>query len=268
MVFKNFFNGVDLKKSVYNVFVDRFGISGFINFCKTIADADFITNANIFDVKYSHYTSIFTDINEEERNFECQRLINYLVFESHSQGYSLVQSRYGTTPFIDFLNEFSDTLKMQEQLFGHIDERYPKNLSSLHKKLSFLVSLNQQRIDEEEFARRVNILKQNEMSDEGDEYFIKVPNTKEEILDEANQQMNCLSSYVEAFTKGNTDLYFMRKQDSPNRSLVSIEVRDGSVRQAYRARNSAITEEQADFIQKWADKHNIEFYNHFRPLPV
>ena len=50
----------------------------------------------------------------------------------------------------------------------------------------------------------------------------------------------------------------MRKTDDVEHSLVTIEVCDGIIRQAYQARNTRITEVQREFINEWAKEKDIK----------
>ena len=264
---RQFFDSKDINNNTFfSDITGKFGISGFYNFCKAYLDADHLddyyisSNLNLKD--------IFTDIHGDERDFQCEAFIRYLINAPTAQGYVIPSFNRYDHPLKAFCDEYKDTLKMQEQLHNRIDEKYPKNLSSLHKKLSYLCYVNQERINEENFSRHSQELKLNEMSDEGDEYAIIVPETKEDILQEANSQGNCIHTFIKAFSEGKTDLYFMRKQEDPSKSLVSIEVRNGQVRQAYRAHNRPISQEESNFIKKWAEKHNIIYSSNYQPLAV
>ena len=85
-----------------------------------------------------------------------------------------------------------------------------------------------------------------------------MPATKEDILAEAHDQANCLGGYINAYANGETDLYFLRMKETPNESLVTIEIRDGALRQAYRARNEMPNEDELRAIHDWATEK--EFY--------
>jgi hypothetical protein len=46
----------------------------------------------------------------------------------------------------------------------------------------------------------------------------------------------------------------MRAADNPDKSLVTVEVRDGRVRQAFQACNRQITQQQRRWLRKWCDE--------------
>jgi len=80
----------------------------------------------------------------------------------------------------------------------------------------------------------------------------------EDLLDEANQQHNCVASYSNRIASGSTYVYVMREKAAPERSLITIELSpDGrTVRQKYLASNRPIhNKAQSDFIDRWV-RHN------------
>ena len=48
---------------------------------------------------------------------------------------------------------------------------------------------------------------------------------------------------------------FLRKKDNINKSLVTIEIRDNKVVQAFRSYNTPITTEDKEFIDRWNKLH-------------
>ena len=72
------------------------------------------------------------------------------------------------------------------------------------------------------------------------------------MKDEANKQDNCVySNYSEKYAKGETDIYFLRKLKNPEKSLVTVEVSKGKIRQKYQKRNTTINKEQKEFLNFW-----------------
>ena len=76
-------------------------------------------------------------------------------------------------------------------------------------------------------------------------FCIRPAKTLNDMKDESNQQNNCVySNYSEKYANGITDIYFLRKLKNPDKSLVTVEVLDGKVRQKYEKRNTAINKEE------------------------
>lgn len=189
-----------------------------------------------------------------EYRFDAASLREYLFYESVQQGYGSVND-YGGYTLRTFINEWKDTLDMQVALRGRVYDKYPKDLSGLHRRLSFRCELREIEVDEARFRMHSDRISVNEL--ERGKYLIRVPRSKDDMLDEASQQANCLATYVKAYANGETDIYFMREVSKPEESLVTVEVRDGRVRQAYRACNRRPTDEEIQWLNEWADEIGI-----------
>ena len=73
----------------------------------------------------------------------------------------------------------------------------------------------------------------------------------QEILDEVNAQSNCASGFIDKYARGDTEIWLMRRADSPDVPLVTVEVRDGRIRQAFRSHNRQVTAEQRRVLRDW-----------------
>lgn len=204
--------------------------------------------------------------------YEPGRFIDYLFHDSVAMGYGIVlDDDYGyysrsAYDIRHFVQDWRDTLQMQYQLRGKVWDKYPTNLSELHMKLSFKVQLNRHRIDEDAFKNHAERLDKKSFKDT--KYLIRPPYNKGDMTDEASQQANCLASYIDAFARNDTDIYFMRSVDDPEKSLVTVEVRGNKVRQAYRAYNRQPSDEELEWLEKWCKRNNIAWFDaeHQRPL--
>ena len=91
------------------------------------------------------------------------------------------------------------------------------------------------------------------------------PKCTQDIKDEAVQQNNCVASYIDRVIDGHCDILFLRKKDSPDKSLVTIEVVNNKIVQALRRFNDHVTQEDQEAIDYWNkkfsktnDKNNIK----------
>lgn len=175
-------------------------------------------------------------------NPEISAFIDYVCYDSVLMGYG--------DSMVNFFTDWSDALDMQVQLYGKVKEKYPKNLPTLHNKLGYMVRVRQQEIEERGFAIQSEKAEAIE-TQIGDWVFI-APKTKEDFIDEATQQANCLASYVSKFANGDDYIMFMRKAEDPEASVVTIEINTkGELLQAYRARNNRCSDDEYDVIDKW-----------------
>ena len=95
-----------------------------------------------------------------------------------------------------------------------------------------------------------------------DEHFvIIVPTCLEHILQEADNMKNCLYTYVFSIIKDHTIVVFMRDKKNKNKSLVTVEIKNGKLCQAKQACNMSISIEQKDFLIKFACQKGLDFTN-------
>ena len=65
---------------------------------------------------------------------------------------------------------------------------------------------------------------------------------------------NCVSSYIDKVINGECHILFLRKKDSPDKSLVTIEVRNNQIVQARRKFNDPVNEEEQKVIDAFNNK--------------
>ena len=214
-----------------------------------------------------HFWSIESEkfwTNVRAYRISLNKLIEFITTEPQNQGYLLT----------DFLHTWWDTLDMEKELYGKITDKYPANLASLHQKLSYdmVMLLYARKIEQDAEKNRLAMerrkeLKKYDYQNTTDKYFITSPESVADILDEKQQQQNCLDRYVDRYVEGETDLFFMRDKSHPDLSLVTIEVNNHVLRQAFLKFNSHPNNEQMDFIGKWCDKYGIERSERFISHP-
>ena len=215
---------------------------------------DFLTqlDLSLVDVSGGYYGSLgggrygnskpYPDM---EMKYESFR--DYVLYQSVFMG-------YGKT-INTFFNEWIDSINMQKSIYHKIKEKYHDNLPLWHHQLSYKSQCMREQIDE---------MKMKEMTDlaalyqgTSGKYVFISPTCKQDFLDEAQMQQNCLASYVSKFVNGDCIIMFMREKKDPTQSLVTIEIRkddDGNytrLNQKYQSRNRQCTAEQNDAIDKW-----------------
>lgn len=181
----------------------------------------------------------------DDYDFKYESFRNYVLYDAVRMGFA--DSIYS------FILTWKDTLDMQKQLWGRIKEKYPQHLLELHSQLGYKCRLMETKINEQRFAARVSAAVKFEAR-HGDYVFI-APKKPQDFYDEATAMNNCLASYVDRYAEGQDYIFFMRKHDTPEDSLVTIELDlDGELRQALQACNKPVTNEQNNVIQAWLRK--------------
>lgn len=99
---------------------------------------------------------------------------------------------------------------------------------------------------------RANALADKSYSD--DVYLIRPVASVSEMVEESERQHNCLATYVGKVAAGETDIWLMRRASDPDKSLVTVEVRDGAIRQAFRACNEVPSGKELRWLSEWCGR--------------
>lgn len=146
----------------------------------------------------------------------------------------------------NLLRELEDYARMMREI-SHKFDKYPRHFLTTHRIASRNYNRLKQKFDEEKFNSRINL----EMEHTFGEYSFIYPKSVQEIKDESVQMSNCVSSYVKRVIDGHCDILFLRYKDNPDKSLVTIEVRDNKIVQALQRYNHPLTKEQSEVVDKW-----------------
>ena len=229
-------------KFIQNLITD-FGLNNARDFLKQLELSLVEIDNNYLSTFPNHYSrKIYPEI---EMKYEAFR--DYVLYQSVFMG-------YGKT-IATFLNEWCDSIRMQQDIYHKVKEKYHDNLPLWHHQLSYKSACMKDEIDEDKIKRMVGIT--SEYQGVCGKYVFIAPTCKQDFLDEAQMQQNCLASYIGKFTNGDCLIMFMRLKNTPTQSLVTIEIiKDDDdnytvLNQKYQARNRACTQEQSDAIDKW-----------------
>lgn len=144
------------------------------------------------------------------------------------------------------VEEVYDYANMMRQISNKFD-KYPRHFLTTHKIASRNYSRLSQQFEEDKFKARINKGMEKTFGD----YTFIYPESTEAIKDEAVSQNNCVASYIKNVIEGNCHILFLRYKDSPDKSLVTIEVRKGKIVQARQKFNDPVSDEQQEVIDKW-----------------
>lgn len=163
------------------------------------------------------------------------------------EDYSKKQSMFSIQSYLDYienLEKIGIPLTKKKLL--------PKDFSEAHDLSIENVKIVENKLLDQKIKQRYEQLEKNNYEDE--KFFIRPAKTLKDIKDEAKQQSNCIySNYSEKYANGETDIYFLRKLKNPEKSLVTVEVSKGKIRQRYQKRNTSINKEQRNFLSLWEE---------------
>ncbi|MBR3117415.1 MAG: PcfJ domain-containing protein [Bacilli bacterium] len=87
---------------------------------------------------------------------------------------------------------------------------------------------------------------------EDDKYIIYPPHNLNDLIEESFQMHNCVRTYYDNILYSNSQVYFLREKDKPDKSLVTIEVIDNSVTMALGKYNNEIEDKNIlNVINNW-----------------
>ena len=136
----------------------------------------------------------------------------------------------------------------------------PDDLIKEHNKVFNQYELVTNPTIEENIIKVSKVLEINKYED--DNYVIYPAPSLDSMIEESYNQNNCLKAYCDKYSKGETNIYFMRKKSNIDKSFVTIEVNNNKVVQARIKNNKLPSEELMHIINKWEKKLvPIEFEN-------
>lgn len=147
---------------------------------------------------------------------------------------------------------FYDSIFMARKYYGGPDTSYG-SIKKRHDKL-----LKQHKMEEDK-KLDMGIRKSWEYSKRLDfssgDFFIRAARDAKDLLDEATQQDNCVFVvYGEMIADGETMIFFMRRKEAPDKSLITVELKDGTIKQASLSQNREITnDDQIKFLELWEE---------------
>jgi len=177
--------------------------------------------------------SNYVKFDKLKRYFEEQKLEQYNVYEYYD--------------YIKYSIELGLDIKDNKIL-------YPDNFIYEHDRLSMEIAI----VRDPDIDRKIHALSEALMLNiyEDDKFIIFPADSIHSLVDESRQMSNCVRNYSSRICNYECQIYFMRYKNKKNKSLVTVEVRDGRVIQARTRFNNDITLEMRLFLNEW-EKHII-----------
>ena len=222
--------------------IDDFGLNNARDFL-TQLELSLVEVHTGYDTHFSaRYGKSYPDMEMKYGSFR-----DYVLYQSVFMGYG--------RKIRTFFDDWHDSINMQKNIYHKIKEKYHDNLPLWHHQLAYKSACMHELIDQNKMNEMVTLAS----SYQGicGKYVFIAPTCRQDFLDEAQMQQNCLASYVKRFVDGECIIMFMRLKNDPTNSLVTIEIRKDDngdytvLNQRYQARNKSCTTEQLEVIDKW-----------------
>ena len=218
------------------------------------------------DAHYIGYNLDYISLTDEDIN-RIWLSDKYSYRIGHSSYFNILINDYGYNAKALFL--YIDTLKtfeaiedinfIMKELYDYANmmssispkyDKYPRNFLTAHRIACRNYTRLKKEFSEDLFKKRIH--KDYEYT-YGDYQFI-YPECIQDIKNEAVQQNNCVASYIDRVIDGQCHIMFLRKKDSLDKSLVTLEIVNNKIVQAKRRFNDPVTAEDQEAIDKWNNK--------------
>ena len=249
VLYREFYNSPKARKTLVNsagmvnAIIEDFGLNNTRDFLTQLE----LSLVEVSDGYYGGWGVRYGRKTYPDCEMKYDAFRDYVLYQSVFMGYGKAISA--------FLTEWRDCINMQKDIYGKIKEKYHDNLPLFHHQLSYKSLCMREQIDARKMQEMVDLATLYQGT--SGKYVFIAPTCKQDFLDEAQMQQNCLASYVSKFVEGDCIIMFMREKKDPTQSLVTIEIRkddDGNytvLNQKYQSRNRACTQEQSDAIDSW-----------------
>lgn len=151
------------------------------------------------------------------------------------------------------LNDYLDYLKQCKHLQYDLCDTaiaMPHNFASMHARLSNIIEYTFDGDTNEMFAMNYERRKELEFSSEN--YLIRQPQSMSEIVNEGKLLHHCVGGYARRHAGGELTILFVRKTDSPDVPLYTMELgNDGKIKQIRGKNNSDPTKEALKFVEQY-----------------
>ena len=183
------------------------------------------------------------DIEKVMEHVKLKKALLYL--EKNDYMYGMGKS-YVFSTYADYLRDCEEL----EMDFTEKATLFPKDLEKLHVKLQKQIKRKRDEEAERKWIARQKKLKA-KYSFKADGYAIVVPKKINDLIREGKDMHNCVGGYISRVASGKTDVVYIRKVAEINKSLGTMEICDGRIKQARGKYNQDLPKEVQDFVDKF-----------------
>lgn len=233
----------------------------FLDFLKEREYEEWIAKHRLIPNNHGLTETLIKRLWEERYHFEDDEIDYAVYYATHglTDWYDIEEvnltSRFGEYQRISKWNEMFSKIASYLKLCKDMGIKPEKeNMLQSYVNLRRTYITNRKQFDAQALKRWYDKFPMLQFED--DNYTVVIPKTREDFINEANSQNNCVYSYYfEPVTKGDTLVVFIRKKDNPNKSYITCEVNpnSGSIKQYLGVNNSRIYDASAlDFKRAYA----------------
>lgn len=156
----------------------------------------------------------------------------------------------GATTYRDYIQECEQLnldLTQKEILF-------PPDLRAAHERTMAQVSFEKNKAEQEKFQKAVERLEKYAWNSAG--LLIRPARAQQELSAEGEALHHCVGGYIQRMAAGSTAIFFIRREEEPDKPYFTLELRDKAVVQCRTDHNNSYTNfpEVKAFVEMWMEK--------------
>ncbi|MCX8074154.1 MAG: PcfJ domain-containing protein [Clostridia bacterium] len=151
----------------------------------------------------------------KEYSLNIKRLIEYLTDDFIKQGIDSID--------VEIITTYIDYLRMAKGIYGVIDQKYPKNLKTMHDILSYKMRKIKRKL-EANFEKIYDETYKDISSYQNEKYVILAPRNAKEVIDEGINLKHCVGSYINDIISNKKYIFFLREKSNIYASYITMEI--------------------------------------------
>ena len=193
------------------------GIKYIYDICKTVNNVEIEDLWGVFincNINIYEYVNKIMNLFDISLKTLMERAIKSIFYEQNSLS--------------NYLKCVIDYVEMKHVLGLEIETKLPKNIIELHDSLSSLIEdVKEQEIKERFIAKAkenkvladsFNLVRKDKT------YVVVSPKESNDLITEGQNMHHCVGSYIERLANGYSKIFFIRREDSKESSLVTLEL--------------------------------------------
>lgn len=124
-------------------------------------------------------------------------------------------------------------------------EKFPQDISAAHDHIIDAFNIHRTEVKNVVIDRIARVAEKYIPCDkdaQNSKYMICLPHSVADIVQEGQNQHNCVGSYEKAIQTRSSLVFFIREKNNPTRSFVTAEYRDGCIAQLYYRHNRSVSD--------------------------
>lgn len=152
------------------------------------------------------------------------------------------------------ISKWTDYLHNCKKLNWDITDKsilFPKDLVKAHNHTTSLINAEKNKELDKKIKRRLPGLKKKYFCKDNT-FFIRPAESSEDLINEGGTLNHCVAvHYMKPYANKETDILMIRRIDNPTQPLVTVEVKNGEIRQAYGKNDTVPQKDVQEFIKKF-----------------